>query len=42
MGALIVIGIVIIAVAIFDLLAYRRGSESRPGFNRTSGTAVLG
>jgi len=42
MGALIVIGVVIAAVAIFELLAYRRGSESRPGFNRTAGTAILG
>ena len=32
MGALIVLGIVITAVVIFDLLAYRRGTDSRPGF----------
>jgi hypothetical protein len=31
MGALIVFGIVIAAVVIFDLLAYRRGTDSRPG-----------
>jgi hypothetical protein len=32
MGALIILGIVITAVVIFDLLALNRGVDSRPGF----------
>ena len=32
MDAIIVIGLVIAAVVIFDLLAYTRGVDSRPGF----------
>ena len=32
MGALIVISIVITAVVVFDLLAYRRGVDTRPEF----------
>jgi hypothetical protein len=40
MAALIVIGIVITAVVCFDLLAYWRGADSRPGFPRTSDTIL--
>ena len=32
MEALIVLGIVIAVVVIFDLLAFRYGADSRPGF----------
>lgn len=32
MGALIVFSIVITAVVVFDLLAFRRGVDTRPGF----------
>jgi hypothetical protein len=38
MGALIVFGIVITAVVVFDLLAVARGVDSRPGFDGMSRT----
>lgn len=32
MGALIITGIVVLAVVVFDLLALGRGVDTRPGF----------
>lgn len=38
MGALIILGIVIAVVVVFDLLALARGADTRPGFDGMSRT----
>jgi hypothetical protein len=32
MGGLIVLGIIIVAIVVFDIIALTKGADSRPGF----------
>lgn len=41
MDGLIVLGVIVAAIAIFDVLALTRGVDSRPVFGRTPGGAIL-